>query len=101
MGSRFHKSMTLWAIEQMLHRNGFSHQVLTLSAMCRGSVVAVDNGKAIPVGWRWCVPLRHHASLPAPWVLQTAPYARSIPHPIQHSPPLPWPLDSRANTPKA
>ncbi|WUU43077.1 winged helix-turn-helix domain-containing protein [Streptomyces sp. NBC_00659] len=43
IGHRFHKSMTLSAIAQMLHRHGFSHQVPARRALER-------NEKAV-TGW--------------------------------------------------
>jgi len=45
IGRRFHKSMTLSAIAQMLHRHGFSHQVPARRAVERNEDAVTGWGK--------------------------------------------------------
>lgn len=48
VGRRFHKSMTLSAIAQTLHRHGFSHQAPARQAPAR---LAVERDEQAVTGW--------------------------------------------------
>uniref|UniRef100_UPI001E65A042 helix-turn-helix domain-containing protein n=1 Tax=Streptomyces lacrimifluminis TaxID=1500077 RepID=UPI001E65A042 len=60
IGRRFHKSMTLSAIAQMLHRHGFSHQVPARRA--------VERGEEAVAGW-----------VKETWLQVEGPWRRSTP----------------------